>query len=277
MAVNGMLITETSAEANKNLLPLFCNFNDILHSWNTVSGGANSVVETTLDKSFFEKGSILMTFTDVGEHVFNCGGTEMDFEADQTTTHPLSYRLFCNNPSLTVIFTIEVLVDSVPNSNRTITQTLTTANGFVFNQWNTYYWNIDLTLGEVINYNFKVESDNISGTKLWFSGMKLEANDKGLTFPSLYTIVQPIETITTTTVDLPNIANNDTHTEAITIIGVKVGDFVEVVPPITLVTNQLICSAYATDTNEITLAVHNSSGSAVDLGSSSFKFKATRY
>ena len=147
----------------------------------------------------------------------------------------------------------------------------------MFNQWNTYYWNIDLTLGEVVNYNFKVESDNISGTKLWFSEMKLEANDKGLTFPSLYTIVQPIESITTTTVDLPNISNNATHTEAITIIGVEVGDFVKVVPPLSAVTNKLLCSAEATNTNEITLIVHNSSGGAVNLGSESFKFKSTRY
>lgn len=275
--VNGVLITETIAEANKNLLPLFCNFNDVLHSWNTLSGGKNSVVETTLNKSFFEKGSVLMTFTDVGEHVFNCGGTEMDHEIEQTKNHFLSYRFFCNNPSATVTFTIEVLVDSVLIPERTITQTLTTANGFVFNDWNTYYFDFDFTLGEVVNYNFRVESDKTSGTKLWFSGMKLEANDKGLSLPSTYTLVQPIETISTVAVDLPSISNNDTHTVDLTVVGVEVGDFVEVVPPVSAVTAKLNITAVVTATNQITLIVHNSSGGAVDLGSASFKFKATRF
>jgi len=58
---------------------------------------------------------------------------------------------------------------------------------------------------------------------------------------------------------------------------IEVGDFVEVVPPLSAVTNQLLCSGVATDTNEITLIVHNSSGGAVNLGSESFKFKSTRY
>jgi len=273
----GVLTDQIRPEVNNNLLTRFCNFNDIPFNWNSVSGDTNSTVETTALKPFYGKGSMQITFTGTGEHVFNCGGDEMTFTIAQTRTHIFAYRLYCDNPSATVEFAIEILKDGILLDGYEVVQTLTTANGFTFNQWNTYFIDLPYTAGEEITFNFKATSDNFSGTKLFVDGLDFKAQDKGAGYPMLYSEVEPTQVIQTETIDLPSIAHNDTYTGAITIIGVEVGDFVEVVPPVALVTNQLICSAYATDTNEITLAVHNSSGGAVDLGSSSFKFKATRY
>ena len=129
---------------------------------------------------------------------------------------------------------------------------------------------------DVLDFTFKVNSDTI-GQKLFFDEFMVTVDDKKEGLVTRY--MQPLPTIirNTQTVDLPSISNNDTHVVDLVVTGVLVGDFVEVVPPASAVTAKLSITAVATATNQITLIVSNVTSGAVDLGSASFKFKATRF
>ena len=95
-------------------------------------------------------------------------------------------------------------------------------------------------------------------------------------FGGAYQFPQPTEIYATATLDFPSIANNTSENLTATITGVKVGDFVKVVPPVEVATNNLSYSAIVTDDEEVTVVISNNSGDTVDLASAVYKFHITR-
>lgn len=72
--------------------------------------------------------------------------------------------------------------------------------------------------------------------------------------------------VVTVTVDLGSVAANTSETETVTVVGVKIGDFVAVTKP-TLEAGIVIGDAFVTADDTISVTVMNSTASAVDAAS----------
>lgn len=270
------LTDQISANYNENILPYFATFND-LHTWN-ITDGTDAVIENSILRRAKGDRSMLVTFTGTNETVFNAGGTQLQTVAPYDGYYTISLAFWMDSAYSTAEtgFTIAISVNGVTTDVTTFQADIKGSEGFVFDKWNTFLQKFELNKDDEVDFTFKVHCDTI-GAKLHVDEFMFSVDDKKEGLVTRY--MQPLPTIirNTQTVDLPSIANNETYTSDLVVTGVEVGDFVEVVPPVSSVTAQLLCTAVATATNQITLIVHNSSGGAVDLGSASFKFKATRF
>lgn len=99
------------------------------------------------------------------------------------------------------------------------------------------------------------------------SNTKLVLND-GLT------LFSEVVGNTTSTIDPASIADGASVTSSVTVSGAALGDYVLVAPGLDL--QGLTYSASVISTNTVEIVLSNTTGGAVDLGSSSWKVKVLR-
>lgn len=196
--MNGVQTIQETARYSDNLLNSFANFNSV-HSWNIVSGGANvGTIQNRITQIYSGNRAIEVPFIGTGEAIFNAGSTQMEKTIPKEGVHLLSYRFYKDDADAEITVKIQCYVNGVLFPENTLEQTLSTANGFVEGQWNTFYQELNLTNGEVLDFAFSVQSDT-TGVNLYIDGFKLEFNDRGLSIPSVYSEA-PLETIDNTIV-----------------------------------------------------------------------------
>jgi len=188
MSTPATLANQYTAEYAENLLPYFMTFNDYF-VWNIVSGGANAVVEDNIVNTFDGARSMLLTFTGSSDVVFNSGGTQTDTTITKDGNYILSYRFFKDDNDADCNFQVQVYVNGILLAYNVFTQNLYDSSGFVNENWNCYFQNLQLEAGDVVSFGFLANCDTI-GTKLSVDGFKLEFVDKQQSFPSIYT--QPL-------------------------------------------------------------------------------------
>jgi hypothetical protein len=185
--IQGAICNQEIPVANNNLLNEFCNFNSYF-SWNKPSGGSNAAIINNVDgtKSYYGLGAVSLNFSGTGEVTFNAGGPEMSRTIQRTGNYLLSYAFNKSNDSSNIDFTVEMYVNKVLQPANTITQNLYNESGFVDEQWNIYFQNVYLEDRDEIDFAFKAQSDTTS-CYLYFDRLKLELDNKGLGFPTIYT------------------------------------------------------------------------------------------
>jgi len=185
--IPGAIFSQEIAIANNNVLNEFCNFNKSF-VWNKPSGGSNATIINNVGgrQSYFGLGAVSINFTGNSEVTFNSGGSQMRRVIQKTGNYILSYAFNKTDVFSDINFTIELFVNDVLQPNNTITHNLYESSGFVNNQWNTYFQNIYLEYGDVIDFQFKAQSDTTS-CYLYFDRLKLEFDDKGCGYPTIYT------------------------------------------------------------------------------------------
>lgn len=188
--MNGVQITQETARYSDNLLNTFCNFNTP-HTWNKVSGGANvGVIENSISQTYSGKRAIKLTFVNTGECIFNAGGFQMQTNITSSGVYLLSYRFAKDNTPSEVIAKVQIYINGTLFPNNEIIQTLSTENGFVDFQWNTFYQEISLNDGDIVDFAFSVQCDT-TGVDFYIDGLKLELNDRNLNVPSIYSEAKP--------------------------------------------------------------------------------------
>lgn len=188
--MNGVQVTQETARYSDNLLNTFSNF-DTVHTWNKVSGGSNTgVIKNSDIEKYAGISSIQIPFIGTGECIFNAGGSQMQKLITKGGFHLLSYRLFKGDQNVNVTLKIQMYIDGVLLPQNEIIQTLSESNGFVIEQWNTFYQIVNIGGNQVVDFAFSVQSDT-SGEVLYIDGLKLELNDRNLNIPSVYSEAKP--------------------------------------------------------------------------------------
>jgi len=183
--MNGVQITQETARYSDNLLNSFSNFNSP-HTWNVLSGGSNvGVIENSTTENYAGLRSIKIPFINTGECIFNAGGSEMEVNIPKDGVHLLSYRLYKEDLDAEITLKVQMYVDGNLFPENEIIQTLSTANGFVEEEWNTFYQEVTLGGDQVVDFAFSVQS-NSAGKILYIDGLKLEFDDRNLNIPSIY-------------------------------------------------------------------------------------------
>lgn len=277
---NGILSLQNKAIASNNLLPSFCAFNSAF-TWNTVTGGANAIAENAPDNPMLGTDSCRITFIGTGAYEFNSGGTEMDYTVERDGDYILQYWLNKNDPDANIDFTVKVFVNGINIADTTFEQTLNADNDFREGNWNCYYNGTILSLleNDVVTYSFVAQSDIFgSGVKLYFDGLKLEKGDINQnTEPTIYTEPLVITLENTETIDVGSISSNGYVLQTIALIGAEIGDFVELVYPVNIVTSGLVVSLpVVSATDVVSFVIHNHTGGSVNPSSGDFKVKIVK-
>lgn len=216
--ITAQICGQEIAKANNNILPEFCNFSEV-HSWNRTSGSGNAIITNNIGgrHSYYGLGSCELNFTGTSEVAFNSGGSEMTTVIQRDGKYVLSYAFDKSDITSDITFTVEFFVNGTLYSQNTILQNLYSTSGFVDGQWTCYYQSILLEYGDIITFSFKAQSDTI-GAKLWFDRLKLEIDDRGSGYPTIYSEA-PLATIeeeNTITVGLIPTGESVTITASIT-------------------------------------------------------------
>lgn len=263
--VNGVLCTEEIAKASNNVLNEFANFNKVF-SWNKPSGGSNATIINNVGgrQSYFGLGSVSLNFTGTSQVTFNSGGSDMERAIQKTGNYILSYAFDKTDIDSKITFEVDFYVNSVLQPNNTINQVLHSDNGFVDGKWNVYFAYIPLSYGDVIDFAFKATSDT-TACYLYFDRLKLEFDDKGSGFPTIYTeapldIVEEENTLT-----IGAILDGETKIITASLTGATlVDDYIQMKYPAELNTLGLIVG-YPTMTADgvVKFAITNTTGSTV--------------
>ena len=275
------IATQEGATSVINVLSKTCNF-DTPIVWNTVSGGANSTIDTSPLYPYSGKNSVVISFTDTGTHVFNIGSTAMDCTILRDGNYKLSWALLSEVPSAVINFKVNVY--RTPFGLSTVLfQTFEcivsdTSFGYVNEQWNRFFQDLyGLDEDDVLSFEFEVSSDTWgSGERLFFDAFMMEQNDRSQIYPSIYTPVEDFTLEKTETLNFASIANGANSTLQVTALGALVGDFVQVVAPTAVYLAGLTATAQVTESDKIDVTLINTSGGAVDPASGDYKLYLIR-
>jgi len=166
--------TTERAVYSENILPIFCNFNEPF-SYNVESGSA--FIENETERVYSGDRSMRVVVGGTTVIVWNTGGNETKFTAPYTGLYIFAIRVFIPSDfsESTNLFGLRYFANDLGQDPFDIT--LTEANGFTFGQWNTISQVAQLTQGDDVEFEFKLDSDTI-GTKLFIDGFKVEISDK---------------------------------------------------------------------------------------------------
>ena len=174
----------------KNLLSSFCRF-DTNYTWNELDGGTNiNVTNSPTSESEFSYtglGGVNIFFTGTSEGFFNNPDGGCAINADRTGRYIASFALRKSQVGMNNTFKVVCYVNSIPTE---YTCDLNPINGFDDNNWNVFYFVFNAEFGDTIDFAFKA-SGNVIAQALSFSRFKVEADDKSLSIPAVYTNPDP--------------------------------------------------------------------------------------
>ena len=260
--------SELIKSPNVNLLPNFAMFNDDF-SWNVVSGTA-----TAINLNQFQlEGERCLRIVPSTACLVNSGGSQMSFTVLEDGNHIFSIKHRNNtSTSNTQEVTIKVYINSVATDYTFFADSET--NG----EYRTYFSNLELVEGDVIDFAFEFQTAAYGGTfKHYFDAFKFEFDSYGLGLPTVFSSSLPIVLEITKTFDVPSIPSNDFETVVTPLSGAEVGDYVQITYPAELITLGLTVGyPIVTDADEVSFLIHNHSGGAVNPASGTYTFKIVK-
>lgn len=134
----------------------------------------------------------------------------------------------------------------------------------------------DTAFEYTFKWTLKAQATGATTKTIYISGLCITMQNTQNVFCPNYSFPQTIEIFETATLDFPSIAHNDSHALDATVTGVKVGDFVKIVPPVEVATTKLICIGVVTAEDTVTVIMSNNAGGSVNLASGDYKFHITR-
>jgi hypothetical protein len=140
--------------------------------------------------------------------------------------------------------------------------------------WKTFFQIIPMQS----DIDFIIELDALdSGCEMYFDGFKFEIDDKAINVPTPYTGYVPFIYETTQTIDVPSIGSNSYYAVVVTLEGAEIGDYVTMTYPSDIITLGLIVGyPIVTDTDEVSVLIHNHSGGSVNPASGDYSFKIVK-
>jgi hypothetical protein len=261
--MEGQICTQERAIASNNVLPESANFNEV-RSWNIPIGSENATVLNTVgaNNAYYGIGACKINFLANGEVKFNTGDDSLNTVIGKDGNYILSYAFYKSDEFSDINFTVEVLVNDVVT--HTITQNLYFSSGYTENQWNVYFQSFPLEYGDVVTFNFYAQSDT-TACYLLFDRFKLELDDKGIDYPTIYTEAPLTVYEEENTITVGTIGSNSSVTITASLTGANPNDatrsYVLMKYPSELIDLGLeVGVPLVTAINEVKFIIHNHSG-----------------
>lgn len=134
----------------------------------------------------------------------------------------------------------------------------------------------DTAFEYTFKWTLKAQATGATTKTIYISGLCITMQNTQNVFCPNYSFPQTIEIFETATLDFPSIGGGDTEILTATVTGAKVGDFLSIVAPVDIITSDLMVCGGVSDDDEVTVKLHNHSGSSINPASGEFKFYLTR-
>lgn len=275
-------LNENGVVYAENILPKFCNFDDVGAFDFSVTGGSGTVSIFSMPLGTYQNsinqgsGSLFASSLayDLDDLVFESAGAKDGFSTSDQTLGLVSacfYKVANQNIKVQLkIYYTAVLYETLEFD----------LSGYPSEKWIRLGQTLDLNVG---NYTFKwvLKADLASPSafcNLYIDSFCVQHYNKYAT-DGLYAY-QPangIEIIHSETLDFPSVSSNGTEELTFTMTGAKVGDFIQMVVPVASYATGLIYGmpdVISDDT--VKVVVHNATGGAINPASGVFKFKIVR-
>jgi hypothetical protein len=138
-----------------------------------------------------------------------------------------------------------------------------------------------ITFNSGFNYTFRwtlksQSSFPINNITFYLDGFAIQkANLNNLVQP--YTLPRPLVLEVNTEIDIPSIGSNSSYLLSVELLGARIGDYVSIDYPNELLTLGLIVgTAIVSDTDEVSVLIHNHSGGSINAGLGNYKFKIVK-
>lgn len=183
--MEGQICNQEQPILSNNLLNEVANFNE-QRTWNKPSGGSNATIlnNVTGNRAYYGIGCVQISYLANGEVKFNTGDSSLQTAITNDGNYVLSYAFKKDDEFSDINFKVEVLINGFVTHE--ITQNLYFSSGFTEGKWNIYFQSFTLEAGDVVDFNFYTSSDT-TACNLYFDRFKLELDDKGANFPTIYT------------------------------------------------------------------------------------------
>lgn len=203
--MTAILINQERPVFSPNLLDNFCRF-DKDYTWNEVSGATNGIasnMSTNPAESYSGNGYCRVSITGTGYYTFNNPDGGTNFLAPFAGRYIVSLALRKSQVGLLSEFIVTAFVNGIPNE---YVCDMSTSGGHIDGQWNTYYFVLNLSQFDSVDFNFTTKG-NILDQAIDFDRFKIEADDKNLFSPAIYSAPAPDANYSESRTDTVNTQN----------------------------------------------------------------------
>ena len=172
----------------ENLLNNFSQFNEF-YPWNKVVNPSGATIFNLFNRKFSGKNSCEITFSNAMPIEFNAGNNKMQYVSTNTGMHTFRFSAFKNDNNADINFTIKLFIAGLNTPNTTFTANLFDSSGFVNGRWNSYWFEVYLIDGQILDFSFIAQSDT-AGSKLYIDGLKLSLKDRSI--PNSVPFTEPL-------------------------------------------------------------------------------------
>jgi hypothetical protein len=239
--------------------------------------------ENNLDNSFVFKGNHALQFLNSNyqnnDLEFNGIGSDYAFMTERPTNYFLSFYLlreFSTAPNTTLeldVFISGTLQDTISFALNSETM----PNVF---RW--YRFGQLITFEEGFDYTFRwrLKSQSSYPTNLisfYLDGFAIQKANFNNFSPYPYTLPRPLILEVSSEIDIPSISSNSTYLLSVELLGARIGDYVSIDYPNELLTLGLIVGTpIVSDTDEVSVLIHNHSGGSINAGLGNYKFRIVK-
>jgi hypothetical protein len=183
--IQGILLQdEPIAKYSENIFNPFLSFDELDFTYTFLTGGSNIEVSNSDELKLGDLNAQRIRALTTSSATFNAGSST-NTKIKETGLHTIQFTAFKNDVNANIQMRLEVYINDVLTSNRTIEVQMRESEGFLDTNWNIYYQTFLANEGDVVSLGWYFECSEVDCIT-YLSGYKLERNNQNLLAPTIY-------------------------------------------------------------------------------------------
>jgi hypothetical protein len=183
--IQGILLQdEPIAKYSENIFNPFLSFDELDFTYTFLTGGSNIEVSNSDEFKLGVLNAQKIRALNTSSATFNAGSST-NTAIKESGLHTVQFTAFKNDVNANIQMRLEVYINDVLTSNRTIEVQMRESEGFLDNNWNIYYQTFLANEGDVVSLGWYFECSEVDCIT-YLTGYKLERNNQNLFAPTIY-------------------------------------------------------------------------------------------
>jgi hypothetical protein len=183
--IQGILLQdEPVAKYSENIFNPFLSFDELDFTYTFLSGAGNIEVSNSDELKLGDLNTQRIRALTTSSATFNAGSST-NTNIKETGLHTIQFTAFKTDVNANIQMRLEVYINDVLTSNRTIEVQMRESEGFIDTNWNIYYQTFLANEGDVVSLGWYFECSEVDCIT-YLSGYKLERNNQNLLAPTIY-------------------------------------------------------------------------------------------
>lgn len=183
--IQGVLLQdEPIAKYSENIFNPFLSFDKLDFTYTFLTGGSNIEVSNSDEFKLGVLNAQKIRALNTSSATFNAGSST-NTTIKESGLHTVQFSAFKTDVNANIQMRLEVYINDVLTSNRTIEVQMRESEGFLDNNWNIYYQTFLANEGDVVSLGWYFECSEVDCIT-YLTGYKLERNNQNLLAPTIY-------------------------------------------------------------------------------------------